>query len=237
MAGKLKNGDLKPEGILNMGVADPERKNEANDTPVKINSKVALELPGLIVRLEDWDYGTSVRKRQVVQIQDSVAVLGITGQGKLRLINGKFRIPTKDDEHWLVEVVAGKIDKVDGKWEDPAATAPRELKEEVCSTAKEITPRPAYYTSPGKLTEKQFPFIARGLIDGESQRELGEVFRGGTIDILPTEAKAMIEEGKVMDLKTQNLIRGYLIELMEKNAKRLGVNIEELLRPEKETEK
>jgi ADP-ribose pyrophosphatase len=226
-----KDGTLKQEGVLTMGPVDPERKSTAKAAaPIRVDSKIVLTLPGLVVREENWDYGGNIRKRQVIQVQDSAAILPINSRGNIILLD-QFRIPTRDGEHWLIEAVAGKLDMEDGKWEDPKNTASRELKEELGYTAKALIPYPSYYTTPGKLSEKQFPFVARGLTEGESHLELGEVFRD-IKEVTPLEARTMDLSGAIMDLKTQNLIRGYLLELIAKNAKRIGVEVKDLLRPE-----
>ena len=65
-------GALKPEGVLAMGPADPERKGAGKGVPNRVDSKAVLTLPGLIVREEQWDYSGTIRKRPDVYIAKNV---------------------------------------------------------------------------------------------------------------------------------------------------------------------
>lgn len=193
------------------------KRTAASVRPKMVSDRLVLSMPGLEVRSQKWDYGAGVRDRQVVRLQDSVVILPITAEGKIVLIK-HFRIPTRDGEHWLYELPAGKIDMLkSGRWERPKCAAARELSEELGYTAKRLEPLTPGYTTPGKVTEKQFPFIATGLKKGRQHLELGEVF-AEIIEVTPAKALRMVDSGVIQDYKTQNLIRAYALRVLKASA-------------------
>lgn len=93
-------------------------------------------------------------KREIVKHPGAVAVLAVTEEGKIILVN-QFRKPL---ERTIVEIPAGKLEK----GEEPEHTALRELEEETGYTAETLTKITAFYTSPGFADEIVHLFLAEG---------------------------------------------------------------------------
>src|ERR1700679_847418 len=70
----------------------------------------------------------------------------------------------------LLELPAGTLEK----GEDPMNCAGRELEEETGMLAGKLVALPSYYTSPGLLTEKMYPFVATNLEKSQTALEEGE---------------------------------------------------------------
>ena len=96
--------------------------------------------------------------REVYERGDAVVVLPIDIQQKKVVFIEQFRAPLmyKDDEPWLIELVAGVIEQ----GEEPLDVAHRELREETGLVAENIKFIHAFFSSPGGSTEKIYFFIA-----------------------------------------------------------------------------
>ena len=90
-------------------------------------------------------------RREVFERGDAVAVLPYDPVRDEIVLIEQFRIGPylRDDEPWMLEIVAGVID--DG--EQPEDVAHREAHEEAGLTLQRLEPMLRYYTSPGAVTE------------------------------------------------------------------------------------
>ncbi|MDZ4659825.1 MAG: NUDIX hydrolase [Bythopirellula sp.] len=130
--------------------------------------------------------------RQVVVHPGAVTILPLLEGGRVCLIRN-YRIAVGKT---LIELPAGTIDNHD----PPEETAKRELQEETGYTAKRWTKLPPFFMSPGILQERMHLFVAEGLTQGATAREVGE-----DIDnlIVPwEEAVAMALRGEIEDAKS-----------------------------------
>ncbi|GAK49685.1 MutT/nudix family protein [Candidatus Moduliflexus flocculans] len=142
-------------------------------------------------------------ERIVFERGNAVGVLLYDAENKNVLLIKQFRYPAflRDQSGWLIEIVAGVIDK--GR--DGLAVAHSELVEEIGYEVSELTPLCACYLSPGGTTEQVQLYL--GYL-----RQAKQVSAGGGLaceheDIqllaLPfDEALAMIRRGEICDAKT-----------------------------------
>lgn len=93
-------------------------------------------------------------KREIVKHPGAVAVLAVTEEGKIILVN-QFRKPL---ERTIVEIPAGKLEK----GEEPEHTALRELEEETGYTAETLTKITAFIHHPGLLMKSCISFLRKG---------------------------------------------------------------------------
>jgi ADP-ribose pyrophosphatase len=139
---------------------------------------------------------------EIAKVQDAVAVLGETDDGKLILLKN-FRYPVGEE---LYEVPAGLIDK-DEKPEDAAR---RELEEETGYKADRVNVVGEFYTSPGFITEKLYLFVAHGLKKGEQKLEPAEEGLV-VIELHKDEGAALLLNNNVRDIKTALLLTIFLM--------------------------
>lgn len=95
-------------------------------------------------------------QRVVVQHPGAAAVLAVTAEQKVVLVR-QWRYPVGEA---LLEIPAGKLD---GKNEDPAHAALRELAEETPYTAAEVKLIHTFYTVPGFGDEKMYLYLAENV--------------------------------------------------------------------------
>ncbi|WP_239324345.1 NUDIX hydrolase [Snodgrassella gandavensis] len=95
-------------------------------------------------------------QRVVVQHPGAAAVLAVTAEQKVVLVR-QWRYPVGEA---LLEIPAGKLD---GKNEDPADAALRELAEETPYTAAEVKLIHTFYTVPGFGDEKMYLYLAENV--------------------------------------------------------------------------
>ncbi|OCB93947.1 ADP-ribose diphosphatase [Bacillus amyloliquefaciens] len=138
-------------------------------------------------------------KREIVKHPGAVAVLAVTEEGKIILVN-QFRKPL---ERTIVEIPAGKLEK----GEEPEHTALRELEEETGYTAETLTKITAFYTSPGFADEIVHLFLAEGLSPLKEKRELDEDEFVEVMQVTLDEAVKLTEERRVYDAKTAYAIQ------------------------------
>jgi ADP-ribose pyrophosphatase len=118
-------------------------------------------------------------------------------------------VPMVDDDHvclirnarvavgrTLVELPAGTLEP----GEDPAHTAARELIEETGYRAATVERLVEFFMSPGILSERMHVFVARGLTQGNPQREAGEQIENLVVSW--ADAMRMIDDGTIQDAKT-----------------------------------
>lgn len=134
-------------------------------------------------------------ERDIVRHPGAVGVLPLHADGSVTLVR-QYRAALDDD---LWEVPAG-IRDVDG--EDDAATAARELREEVGLVAEQMVHLVTFHNSPGFCDESVAVYLATGLREVERAPE-GVEEQMMVVERIPLqEALAMAADGRITDAKT-----------------------------------
>jgi ADP-ribose pyrophosphatase len=109
-------------------------------------------------RLFAGDMGPEIRRELFVR-HDAVCVLPYDPQRDCVVLIEQFRVGALDKSHnpWLLELVAGLIDKD----EEPEQVARREAVEEAGLTLGALWPVTAYYPSPGGSDERVHLYVGR----------------------------------------------------------------------------
>ena len=149
-------------------------------------------------RHEAFDGSAITIERECMERGDAVVVLLYDPDRDEVLLIEQFRIgPTaRDDNPWLIEVVAGMLHP----GEDPLECARRECIEEAGYEPQSLTPLGSYYVSPGGTSERIFLYM--------SEVDAGKpVGKGGGLDsehedirvfwVKREEALAMIRDGRI----------------------------------------
>jgi ADP-ribose pyrophosphatase len=149
--------------------------------------KVSLEVHDLV----NESTGTHV-KREICVHPGAVVVLPLLPQEVVILIrNRRYSVGEV-----LLELPAGTLEQ----GEEPMSCAGRELIEETGYRAGRLEALPMFYTSPGVLTEKMYPFAAYNLETSRQALEEGE-----EIELQPVplrDALRMCCDGRIADAKT-----------------------------------
>jgi ADP-ribose pyrophosphatase len=134
-----------------------------------------------------------VSKREIVKHPGAVAVIAVTEEGKIVMVE-QFRKPL---EKTIIEIPAGKLEK----GEDPSECAKRELLEETGYSCESMESIGSFYTSPGFADELIHLFFTDSLIQkGEQMTDEDEFVN--VIEVSIDEAKEMIKSQKIHDAKT-----------------------------------
>ena len=133
-------------------------------------------------------------KREIVNHPGAVAIIAITGEGKLVVVE-QYR---KALERSIIEIPAGKLEP----GELPEVTAARELEEETGYGCNELTYLQSFATSPGFADEIIHLFIARGLYKIENRAAMDEDEFVELMEITVEEGERMIAQQKIFDAKT-----------------------------------
>lgn len=141
-------------------------------------------------------------KRELVKHPGAVAVIAVTDEGKLVLVN-QFRKPL---EKAILEIPAGKIDP----GEAPIKTAARELKEETGYTAKELELVTSFYTSPGFADEIIYIYEAKGLLQGVASPDADEFVE--VTEVTLEQAQALVNDQTIHDAKTAYAVMYLLLK-------------------------
>jgi ADP-ribose pyrophosphatase len=148
--------------------------------------KVRLELHHL------KDDAGKKHTREICVHGGAVVILPVMDDGKVLLIrNYRYTVG-----QYLLELPAGTLEAK----EDPMNCAGRELLEETGYLAGALKALPAFYSSPGILTEKMYCYVATKLTHQGQQLEEGE-----DIELTPMsldEAIEGIRTGAIVDGKT-----------------------------------
>lgn len=135
-----------------------------------------------------------VSKREIVNHPGAVAIIALTDEGKLVLVE-QYR---KALEKAIVEIPAGKLEA----GEKPEVTAVRELEEEtgyVCEKMEFLT---SFYTSPGFADEILYVYKATGLKKKENKAALDEDEFVELMEVSLEEAVSLMKEQRIHDAKT-----------------------------------
>ena len=133
-------------------------------------------------------------KREIIKHPGAVAVIAITNEGKLVLVE-QYR---KALERSIIEIPAGKREP----GEEPIVTARRELEEETGYGANELTYLQAFATSPGFADEVIHLFVAKDLYPIEEKADLDEDEFVELLEVSLEEAQVMVADERIYDAKT-----------------------------------
>ena len=136
----------------------------------------------------------AMSKREIVNHPGAVAIIAITDEGKIVLVE-QYR---KALEKAIIEIPAGKLEP----GEKPEVTAVRELEEEtgyVCENMELIT---SFYTSPGFADEILYVYKATGLTKKENKAELDEDEFVELMEVSLEEAITLMKDLRIHDAKT-----------------------------------
>lgn len=135
-----------------------------------------------------------VAKREIVNHPGAVAIIAITDDGKILLVE-QYR---KALERSIIEIPAGKLEP----GEQPEMTARRELEEETGYSCGELTYIQTFATSPGFADEVIHLYVARQLMLLEEAAELDEDEFVELMAVTVEEAEQMMADGRIYDAKT-----------------------------------
>ncbi|OIJ10737.1 ADP-ribose pyrophosphatase [Anaerobacillus alkalilacustris] len=131
-------------------------------------------------------------KREIIKHPGAVAVIAVTKDKKILLIN-QFRKPLEKE---LVEIPAGKLEP----GEDPLECAKRELEEETGYRPKDLKLVTSFYTSPGFANELVYIYFTNEMELGEVNCDEDEFLE--VIEVTLDEAEELIEKQVIHDAKT-----------------------------------
>jgi len=129
---------------------------------------------------------------EVVKLSDATAVVAITADRKVLLIN-QFRYAAGG---MLLEIPAGKMESD----ESPINCAGRELEEETGYRPGTLRRLASFYTSPGFCTEKIHLFLAADLTRYQQNLDQDEFIE--VVEMPLDEALARVDRGEIKDAKT-----------------------------------
>lgn len=135
-----------------------------------------------------------VAKREIIKHPGAVAIIAITAQGKLVLVE-QYR---KALERSIIEIPAGKIDP----GEEPLTTALRELEEETGYGSRDLTYLQSFATSPGFADEIVHVYLAKDLYVLEEKADLDEDEFVELLEVTLEEAQEMVKDKRIYDAKT-----------------------------------
>jgi ADP-ribose pyrophosphatase len=132
-------------------------------------------------------------KREIVKHPGAVAVLAVTEEGKLLMVE-QFRKPL---EKTIIEIPAGKLES----GENPLECAKRELLEETGYSCKKLEPIGSFYTSPGFADELIHLFFTDSLVKQGAQMTDEDEFLN-VMEVSVDEARQMVRDERIHDAKT-----------------------------------
>ena len=171
-----------------------------------------LKIDQHVIRHRKMDGGMSQPlPRMVISKQDSIGVLLYHKERNSFVLVQQYRYATrKDNEGWMIEIVAGNIDE----GESPSQCAVREVMEETGYNVGLLTSIGQGYSSPGISTEKIFLFY--GEVDDDMVDEQGGGLEEEGEDIMVVEwsighAREQLNNMRLMDLKTQIALQWFFL--------------------------
>ena len=152
---------------------------------------------GKVIKLQIEDVelpNGKIAKREIIKHPGAVAVLAITDDNKLVMVE-QYR---KALEKTIIEIPAGKLER----GEAPLDCAKRELEEETGYECLEMKKLISFYTSPGFADEIIHLYIATGLRKKENAASPDEDEFLNLLEMTLEDAEKLIEEEKIHDAKT-----------------------------------
>ena len=149
--------------------------------------------------------------RMVISKQNSIGVLLYHRDRQCLLFVKQYRYATRrDNDGWMVEIVAGNID--DGESAEECVS--REVREETGYQVERFTPIGQGYSSPGICTEKLYLFYCE--VDDHMLVDEGGGLEDEGEDIVVVEwslaqAAEQLETMQLMDLKTQIALQWFFL--------------------------
>lgn len=137
-------------------------------------------------------------KREIVRHSGAVAVIPITKEGKIVLVE-QYRKPLDKS---IIEIPAGKLEQ----GESPESTALRELEEETGYTTKKLSYVTSFYTSPGFADEIIYLYFTDELEELTQKVQGDEDEFIEIIEVTLEEANAFVKEQRIHDSKTNYAI-------------------------------
>jgi ADP-ribose pyrophosphatase len=161
--------------------------------PTRITNVGFLTIDELVLTAPDGD----VADRVVVRHPGAVVVVPIVDDGRAALLVRQYRVATGME---LLEVPAGKRD-VDG--ESPAATAARELEEEIGYAPGRLVKLAEFYNTPGFCDEYTHLYAALDLVDTEGPAPTSLEERYMRVErIAFADAETLIASRRLIDAKS-----------------------------------
>lgn len=150
------------------------------------------------------DGGKAVR--EYMEHPGASAVLPVLSDGRIIFVR-QFRYPVGRE---TLEIPAGKLT---GPGDDPLIRAKAELEEETGYKAEHYDKIISFWTTAAFSTEVLHVYAAHGLIPGTSHPDEDEFLK---TEIMPfEEAWALLQAGKIMDVKTIIALQAWKIRLLE----------------------
>ncbi|HWL13027.1 MAG TPA: NUDIX hydrolase [Ureibacillus sp.] len=159
-----------------------------NSTPVFKGKVISLKVDDVLLP------NGKESKREIVNHPGAVAIIAITAEGKLVLVE-QYR---KALERSIIEIPAGKLEP----GEKPDITARRELEEETGYGCHELTFLQTFATSPGFADEVIHLYVARDLYKIDEKADLDEDEFVELLEVTVEEAESLVKEQKIFDAKT-----------------------------------
>lgn len=170
-----------------------------------------FELSKVHVEHDKYD-GTKVTKQvEIFERGDACAIVLYEKDTDSILLVEQFRFPTtQNDSGWLIELVAGMIDK----GESPITSTKREIEEEIGYNVRSIESIGVYYLSPGGTSERIHLFYSEvnsndKTLEGGGKWDESEDIK--LIKIKSSDLQQALQSGLIKDAKTALGINWFLV--------------------------
>lgn len=147
-----------------------------------------FDVEQVVERLQDGQ----ALSRTIIRHPGAVVILPVLADGRVCMIE-TYRVAI---DRWHLELPAGTMDK----GVSPTELAGIELQEETGYLADRVVLLHTFAMSPGILDEKMHLFLATGLREGPSAREVGEQMRNVLLSW--SQIDRLLRDGQIADAKT-----------------------------------
>ncbi len=139
---------------------------------------------------------TPILKRELISREDAVAVVAYDPETDELVLVEQFRVGAiREDQPWLIEIVAGLMDQN----ESPEEVSKREMQEEIGCLPSQLQKIGEFYTSPGGIAEWVHLYIGKISVK-EAKSNGGLDHEGEDIKVLvvpASDAEFMLSTGEV----------------------------------------